>query len=188
MIYTTKDMRIVPFERHQHMTETYRSWFNDPDVTRYNSHGLFPYSPGAMEAFVRDIENGSASRIIWAIECAVFDSRQPVEPDWYHVGNCSLQAINMLNRSTELAIVLGDRRGKGVGTQACKWILNHAFLKLGLNRVWTGTAATNIGMNKICAGLGMTREGVFKDGTFLDGEFVDIYAYGITRSAWNALR
>lgn len=193
MIYQNEHLRIVPFERAKHMTEEYRSWFNDPEVTKYNSHGLFPYTPGAMEAFVKTIEQGSDSKIVWAIETISNKGRilnyTPHGTEDFlatHIGNCSLDRINWINRSAELTIVLGRERGKGHGEQACRWMLEHAFDKLNLNRVWTGTAFTNEGMNVICGRIGMQHEGTLNEGIFLNGRFEDIMMYGITRKQYDA--
>ena len=197
MIYQNDKLRIVPFERGKHMTKEYRSWFNDPEVTKYNSHGLFPYSPGAMDAFVKTIEQGSDSKIVWAIEVSNKEEHEawknavqiaiPEPPQWIHIGNCSLDRINWINRSAELTIVLGKERGKGFGMQACEWMLEHAFLKLNLHRVWTGTAARNIGMRRVCEKLGMRHEGNFIDGMFLDGAYVNVIAYGILNDMQNTI-
>ena len=204
MIYSNDSLRIVPFERSRHMTDEYRSWFHDSAVTRYNSHGLFPYTPSQMDEFVKTIEQGNGSKIVWAIEVAMSEAEKkqgkgnymPPTPKhfeqmsygWKHIGNCSLQGINWINRSAEFAIVLGRGRGKGSGRQACAWVLEHAFLKIGLNRVWTGTAASNVGMNAVCMQLGMKLEAQWEDGMWLNGEFVTVHGYGITRKRWNELR
>lgn len=194
MIYTNNNIRIVPFERSRHMTETYRGWFHDPDVTRFNSHGLFPYTAATMEEFVTTIEKGSSSKIVWAIEAKsdskpFGDSTETMAAisrwsPWRHIGNCSLQSINYINRSAELAVVIGDGRGKGIGTQVCQWMITHGFLRLGISRIWTGTAETNMGMRRVCEKLGMKHEGTFRNGVFLDGEFVDVFSYGILFLEW----
>lgn len=192
MIYQNDKLRIVPFERSKHMTEEYRSWFHDPEVTKYNSHGLFPYTPGAMEAFVKTIEQGSDSKIVWAIEARHEIPSPPPYPSsnlspppltdyWKHIGNCALDRINWINRSAELTIVLGRERGKGHGLQACRWMLEHGFLKLGLNRVWTGTASLNHAMQRTALKIGMRQEGIFHQAMLLNGEYINIVMYGILR-------
>lgn len=193
MIYTNDKLRIVPFERAKHMTDEYRSWFHDPEVTRFNSHGLFPYSPGAMEAFVKTIEQGSDSKIVWAIEVpgiiSIPDAHEQTQkrqvPGWIHIGNCSLDRINWINRSAEITIVLGKERGKGHGEQTCRWMLEHAFFKLGMFRVWTGTAVVNSGMNAVCKKIGMLKEGVLRGGMFLNGHHTDINMWAILYAQYN---
>lgn len=183
MIYQEEYIRIIPFEREKHMTEKYRAWMIDPEVTKFNSWGLFPYTKKQQEQFVKDIEEGSQEQIVWAIEMLNNN-------EWVHVGNCSLQEINNRYRSAEFAIVIGEKeaRGKGVGTKVLKMVLDHAFRKLGLNRVWTGTAAPNFNMQRVAEKVGMKCEGVFREGTFLDGKFEDIFCYGILASEWNKHR
>lgn len=201
MIYANDKLRIVPFERAKHLSEEYRSWFHDKDVTRYNSHGLFAYTPAQMKAFVADIEQGSTSRIVWAIEVALTDDERKIGKGnfmplpseaydrirygWRHIGNVSLQSINWINRSCELAIVLGRERGKGYGHQACEWAVRHAFMKLGISRVWTGTAATNTGMRRVCEKLDMKEEGVFREAMFLGGRSEDVIVFGIIARDYN---
>lgn len=190
MIYQNDKIRIRPFEKAD-ATDRYRQWFHDADTTRYNSHGLFAYTPEQARAFVAALE-GDRSRIIWAIEVVnpawINEASGEIYPEckWIHVGNVSLQSINLLNRSAELAVVIGEAegRGKGYGLQACEWVVKHAFRRLGLNRVWTGTAETNVAMRRVCEKLGMLGEGRFKQGMFLDGRFVDVIAYGLTAAEY----
>lgn len=175
MIYQNEKVRIVPLTK-AHISERYLSWFHDAETTRHNSHGLFPYTRKAMTEYVDLVESGGdRGKIVWAIEM-----RPPGEV-WRHVGNCALDRISWIYRSAEVTIVIGEdeARGKGVGKQAVAWLLEHAFLKLGLNRVWTGTAETNKGMRGVAATLGMLTEGVFRQGMFLHGKFVDIHMYAI---------
>lgn len=194
MIYENDKIMIRPFTK-KDASDRYRSWFYDPETTKYNSHGLFPYTHEQAKAFIKDIK-GSTTKIVWAIiqktefekiknrPFALSESEIKERRDvGVHVGNISLQSINLHNRSAELAIVIGEAsaRGKGYGLQACQLVLNHGFNKIGLNRIWTGTAATNIPMQKICEKLSMKQEGVFREGMFLNGEYVDVYAYGILK-------
>ena len=176
MHYVNESMRIVPFTR-AHMSEKYRSWFYDREITRHNSHRLFPYTDEAMERFWKEID--SRERIVWAIEMR---TKRPVCSE-EHIGNVSLQSLNFIHRSAELAIVLSVS-GKGYGTQSCAWVLEHAFVMLGLNRVWTGTATSNEGMKRVCEKIGMKHEGTYRDGMWLRGAFVDVEAYGIVKSNW----
>ncbi len=166
--------RLRPFNQGD-MGERYFHWFHDPLVTQHNSHGLFPYGRERMQEFIRELENPT-SRIVWAIEAYIAEDDQLML-----IGNCALQGINLFNRSAEFAIVIGEPAfwGKGVATFALESLINHAFRKMGLHRVWTGTAAVNIGMQRVCEKAGMTKEGVFRDGMFLNGKFEDIIAYGI---------
>lgn len=171
----SRTVEIVPFEKKEHMTERYRSWFHNPVVTRYNSHGLFPYTKEKMRKFVKNVEDGGPD-ILFAIIYTGPETELPC-----HVGNCSIQSIDWINRSCELAFVIGetDFYGLGIGKAAGEMMLEHAFRKLGMNRVWTGTAETNVGMIAVANKLGMHFEGSFRQGKFLNGEFVNILNFSI---------
>lgn len=170
---------LTPFNA-SHITPQYLDWFDDVEVTKYNSHGAFPYNEERVKQFLQDIE--SEKILVWAINYKRFIDSTGCNTyeKIIHVGNVSLQKINWINRSAEIAILIGDKThwGKGIGMAACNIVLNHAFNALNMSRVWTGTAATNIGMQKICESLGMQKEATFRQGVFLNGRYEDVYCYG----------
>jgi len=176
-MYNHRGMKLVPFTKDD-LTERYQSWFHSPDVTRYNSHGLFPYTKERMEEFVSSL--GRTEIIIWKMMTEKLG----------HIGNISLQSINWIYRSAEFAIIIGERKawGKGWGAKAGELVLYHGFCRLNLNRIWTGTASSNMAMCKLAEHLGMTSEGFFKEGMFLNGKYTDIESFAILRSEYNPLR
>ena len=147
----------------------YPLWFEDQDVCAYNSHGKYFRTKEYFRHFIRNLN--SEKMLVWAI-CHVQDG---------HIGNVALQNISHINRNAEFAIILGDCRhwGKGVGRVASKAIIEHGFKKLNLRKIYCATAATNAGMRKLAANLGMNEEGVQKEHLFLSGEWVDLIIYGI---------
>lgn len=190
MIYNNDKVRIVPFER-RHATERYRGWLNDRETCKYNSHANFPYTAIQMGEFVVNTLKGGDDKIVWAIEFATQEEKRPQEDGayyqppkkWMHVGNCCLQSIDWINRSAEIAILIGesDARGKGIGLQTCQWMLSHAFNRLNLHRVWLGTAENNIPMLIIANKLGMMREGTCIDGIYQNGKYVNTIICGATK-------
>jgi len=150
----------------------YSTWFEDQEVCRYNSHGKFFKSRAYFEAYLSQLDH--EDRVVMAI-CHTADG---------HIGNVSLQDISLINRTAEFAIIVGDNRhwGKGVGALAGRALIAHGFDKLNLERIHCGTAATNIGMQKLANTLGMTLEGTRRQHLFLDGAKVDMLEYGILRS------
>jgi RimJ/RimL family protein N-acetyltransferase len=150
----------------------YPGWFEDQVVCRYNSHGKFFKTRASFERFIQSLDR--EDRVVWAV-CHVTDG---------HIGNISLQQISFIDRTAEFAIILGDKRhwGRGVGLLAGQALLRHGFDKLNLERIYCGTAATNIGMQKLAVQMGMTLEGTRRNHLFLDGERVDVLEYGILRS------
>ena len=106
----------------KNITSNYQHWFNDKEVTKYNSHGIFPFNPiDGIKDYLKD-----PSRIVWAI-CAPDD-----DSEYLHIGNIALQNINLINRSAEIACVIGevDYWGKGIMTKALSILIEHGFKKL----------------------------------------------------------
>jgi [ribosomal protein S5]-alanine N-acetyltransferase len=154
----------------------YMSWFEDQEVCRYNSHGKFFKTRTAFEKYLSELN--LEDRIVWAV-CHRGDG---------HIGNVSLQQISMIDRTAEFAILLGDKRhwGKGVGVLAGRQLLSHGFNKLGLERIYCGTAANNEGMRSLAVALGMTLEGTRRQHLFLEGERVDLLEFGVLRSEFRS--
>ncbi|MBU2249418.1 MAG: GNAT family N-acetyltransferase [Gammaproteobacteria bacterium] len=198
-IYETERLYVRPFTK-EDMEGNYKLWWTDQEVTRYNAHGLFPYTKGQMEAFLARLE--SSSDIVWAViakyhpkkgqrlikhDC---QTRYFQDVDGLHIGNITLQNINWINRSCEFAVVMGEKEywNKGYCTEAATLLFDHGFNKLNLNRIWTGTASTNMGMRKVAEKLGMAWEGTFGEATFLEGKYVDVIEYGLLKKEWNRIK
>lgn len=149
----------------------YLGWFEDQDVCRYNSHAKFFRTRGAYRDYLGALNR--EDRVVWAV-CHVDDG---------HIGNISLQSISFIDRTAELAIIIGDKRhwGRGVGRRASRALIAHGFEKLNLERISCGTAATNAGMRALATSLGMRHEGTRRSQLFLEGARVDVMEYGILR-------
>jgi len=149
----------------------YPAWFQDQEVCRFNSHGKYFKTEQYFRDFLKALDR--EDRVVWAM-CHRTDG---------HIGNISLQGLSFINRSADFAILLGDRRhwGRGVATLAGRALLTHGFSRLNLYRVGCGTAATNLGMQKLARALGMQEEGRRRSALFLEGAWVDVLEYGVLR-------
>src|SRR4051812_7261326 len=93
----------------------YLGWFNDPEVSRYNAHHVFPYTREEALAWVAALPARRDALVL------------AIEADGGHVGNISLQDIDAVSRTAELAIVVGERsaRGRGIGAEAARLLVGH---------------------------------------------------------------
>ena len=155
------------------LTENYQQWFNDVDVCQFNSHHRFPNYRQNMEDYYREVIRSHAHLVL-----AIVDK----ETD-RHIGNISLQDIDLINRTAELAIIVGDKSfwGRGVGKEAGHLIIHHGFSELNLNRIYCGTSKENIGMIKLAAALGMKEEGVSRQALYKHGVYHDSIHFGVLR-------
>jgi [ribosomal protein S5]-alanine N-acetyltransferase len=153
----------------------YPSWLNDPEVCRYNSHGESLYTREMAKSYIKSVMD-NPNTAVFAI-CLREDDR--------HVGNIALQQISPKNRNAELAILIGDPSvyGQGIGYEAGKLLVEYAFGTLKLHRIYCGTHAENIAMQKLALKLGMREEGRRCEALWKNGIFADIVEYGLINHA-----
>lgn len=159
--------------REEDAAGSYPSWLNDAVVCDGNSHHVYPYTGHQALEFIRSLPDRRDLLVLAIVDNA----------SGRHVGNISLQEIHFVNRSAELAILVGaqDCWGKGLGTEACALLMRHGFTALNLRRIELGTPQTNIGMQKIALALGMKHEGTKRSAFFKNGKYLDVFLYGILR-------
>ena len=152
-------------------TLQYLNWLNDPEINRYTSRGVYPVTEGQAMEYLETCQ--SQERIVWAI----------FEQDQKHIGNISLQKIDLINRSAELAILIGEKsaHGKGYGLKAARLVCAHGFNALDLHRIYCGTHEDNMGMRKLAERLGMWEEGRSRQAFFKNGTFANVLNYGILK-------
>lgn len=152
----------------------YPGWLNDAEVCAGNSHHVFPNTRKATLEYI-DSVSGSKTCIVLAI----------VEKNTnVHVGNVSLQNINLISRSAEFAILLGNRSvwGKGYGAEALRLLIQHGFSELNLYRIYCGTFENNYGMQKLAGKLGMTQVGRLRKAVYKNGKYMDVFLYDLLQS------
>jgi len=165
-----KQLYLRPLKRSD-LDGPYKYWFNSQEVNKYNSHHRFPHMEEEnlkyYESLVQSREN---------IVLAIIDAKTQK-----HIGNVSLSSINWVDRSAEIAIMIGDKDfwGKGYGTECFRLLIDHAFGELNLHRVYCGTREDNVSLIKIAESVGMKLEGRQKEALFKDGEYYDIVNYAI---------
>ncbi|TND05922.1 MAG: acetyltransferase [Bacteroidetes bacterium] len=149
----------------------YLSWLNDPEVTRGIETGLFPTTPAALEAYLEAVSKSKSDLMFAIIDKA----------NGKHIGNCKLANINWVNRNSQFGIIIGDKPswGKGFGKEACSLLVNYAFEKLNLHKVWLIVYANNPAAQAIYEKAGFVREGCQKEQVFSEGTYVDTYLMAI---------
>lgn len=151
----------------------YLHWFDDQEVCRFNSHGIFPSSRQRLESYIEMLQISDA-HLVWAVF---------LKEDDRHIGNISLQSIDRYNRSAEFAVIMGDRScwGHGYAEEAARLLCRHGFNKVGLHRIYCGTSENNAGMIALAQKLGMSKEGVRSQALFENGSFVDAIEFGFVK-------
>lgn len=154
----------------------YFQWFNDAETSRSNSHATFP---NTVERMRERFAEAQQSRDIVVFAIVAREGEQ-------HVGTTSLQAIDWISRSAEIAFLIGhEHGGRGYGSAAGQMLLRYAFERLNLQRIHCGTSAENVAMQKLAEKLGMQREGIRRKAMYKFGKYLDLYEYGMLRDEWH---
>ena len=170
-------IRLVPLEKDLHLDNCLR-WFGDPEVTRWLVQHI-PISRQAEEAwFERTI--ASDSDIVLAI----------LDENGRHIGNCGFNRIDLVNRSAEFGILIGesDVWGHGHGPEAARLILEYGFEELGLHRIALGVFSFNEGAIRAYEKVGFVHEGTEREAYFRHGRFHDHHIMSILESEWRERR
>jgi RimJ/RimL family protein N-acetyltransferase len=150
--------------------------FGDPLVTRYWGFAALPDLEAAA-ALLADIhrEFRAGSLFQWGVEAT----------DGQLVGTCTLARLDPANRRAELGFVLGRAFwGRGYMTAALPAVIDFAFGRLGLHRVFADTDPRNAPAIRALERLGFVREGVLREHYLVQGEPQDAVVYGLLRSEW----
>lgn len=134
--------------------EDWHNWFNDPAITRFNNHGVFPRTKDEQLAYLDVINKpmGSVFALhIWAKSTSRI------------IGICSIQNIDYMHRTGEYATCMAVRgRSHSAifhGLEAKALMTAHGFEKLGLERIYGGQVAGLEDWQKLIMLLGYRPEG-----------------------------
>ena len=102
------------------------------------------------------------------------------------LGVISLNEIDLINRKAEISAVIGEPEGKDMLTitEAWRLIFWHGFNVLNLNRIYGGSISKTV-VDLMCRVAACKHEGVKEEDAFKNGKYVDVYTYGVLRSAFN---
>jgi ribosomal-protein-serine acetyltransferase len=101
------------------------------------------------------------------------------------VGKVGYNYFDWNDQKTEIGYWLGASfQGKGLVTQSCRVLIDHAFNKLKLNRIEIRCGVENKKSRKIPERLGFREEGIIRQAEWLHDHFIDLVIYGMLASEW----
>jgi diamine N-acetyltransferase len=152
------------------LVPTYQRWSNDLEVANANGWVI----PFTLEAQRERIAGRSGKPDI--ADFTVYD-----RSDQAPIGFSSLFRIDHRIGTADFGIFLGERRGKGLGTEATRLTVDWGFTVLGLHNVMLGVAAWNERAIRVYAKagfreLGRRRGAGVTMGQRYDGVFMELLA------------
>ena len=157
--------------------ENWCHWYNDQDVTRYNSHGVFPVTQDEELQYLKTKSNNQ-NEIMLAI-VGVEDKRV--------VGNVSIQRIDWVNRHCELAITVGEATSVSAGVEALGLLSAHAFNRLNLNCIRGASHEKLDSWIDVLSVIGFKKDGRMRDYYLRNGKSSDIILFSLLREDYEKL-
>jgi RimJ/RimL family protein N-acetyltransferase len=170
---------------------------------------LRPFAEDDLQAIATAIRDPEVARLTGSVHSSEDDDAFPDDGllrDWYGsrneqddrldlaivdratgrvVGEVVLNEWEEENASCNFRILVGpDGRDRGLGTEATRLVLGHAFEALGLHRVSLEVYAFNPRAQRAYGKVGFVREGVRRDALRFDGEWVDSVVMSVLDHEW----
>ncbi|NLN42150.1 MAG: GNAT family N-acetyltransferase [Clostridiales bacterium] len=97
------------------------------------------------------------------------------------VGLIGLINIDRKNKKAEYYICLGEEKykGKGIAYAASKLLIDYAYNKLHLNKIYLYTEKNNNQAQRIFEKIGFKKEGLLVNDLIYNGKKIDRYIYGL---------
>jgi RimJ/RimL family protein N-acetyltransferase len=113
-----------------------------------------------------------------------------IEVDGLYIGQCALFNINPHAHTCELGITIGDKAywGQGYGRESITLLIEYAFQRHNMHKVWLQVHATNIRAVRCYTACGFREEGRLCAHVWSNGQYEDLLMMGLLRSDWQQLR
>lgn len=141
-------------------------WLTDPVVNQTLPSGSgMPLTPEVIRERTRRYAQADQSAAYFTI----------TREDGIPIGNTQLFNIHPWSRHAEFGIWIGDKKvwGKGYATEVIGVVLDFAFERLNLHKVYLTVDADNPGAIRAYEKAGFYKDGILRDEVFKNGQYVD---------------
>jgi [ribosomal protein S5]-alanine N-acetyltransferase len=158
-------------------TDRYLGWMRDREATRFLESRLVDHDLGSLHDYIASCNDAPASMLLGI--CLA---------DATHIGNIKLGPIDPYHQHAAIGLLIGERDlwGNGYATEAIAAVTAHAFSEMGLQKLYAGCYASNVGSARAFLKAGWIEEGRNRAHWRSDGGREDNVQLGITRADWSA--
>ncbi len=151
------------------VTQNYVNWFLDNEVTRYSENQYRTFSLKGQKLYVQDCLKNKDIKLFGIFE------------DNKHIGNITLKGLSSVHKRAELTYVIGEKNfwGKGIAKEAIAEIIRIAKKDFKLNKLFAGTATSNIASKNVLEFNNFILEGVRKKHLYFNNRYEDQLDYGL---------
>ena len=153
---------------------------SDPEVVRFMEWGpnTRDMTRAVLRNWLKEQELGMESSVTLAIE---------LKSEQHLIGAIRITVKDERNRTADFGYSLNRRYwGRGYVTEASRALLDTAFRRLGIHRMFATCDTRNNASFRVMEKLGMRREATFEKDVIQKGEWRDSYLYAILADEWIA--
>lgn len=157
-------------------TSRYLAWMQNPEVTQYLESRWAQHDHSSLVEFIQSCNESSADLLLGIC----LGDR--------HIGNIKLGPINSHHRNAAVGLLIGEQDcwGQGYAAEAIAAITEHGFKVLGLEKIYAGCYASNIGSCRAFIRAGYVEEARQKAHWDCAGRREDNVMLGYARADWAA--
>lgn len=134
---TLRGERVALGPLHAGLLPSLRRWENDPLTVELGGESFSPRTAEQVAMMwvprIRDPRPGWYGFAIYRL------------PDLLPIGHANIRDVGTEDRTAEFGITIGEpaMRGLGLGTEATRLLLHHAFTALDVHNIWLDTISVN---------------------------------------------
>ncbi|OIJ15732.1 hypothetical protein BKP35_01705 [Anaerobacillus arseniciselenatis] len=175
LFFETDRLILRPFELKD--AQAVENLAKDKELARTTMHIPHPFPEGLAELWIEryneKINKGSSY-------CFAIILKGTME-----LVGCVMLYVALNHKRGELAYWIGkDYWDNGFATEASRKMMEFAFEKLQLNRVWAAVMKKNIPSIEVMKKLGLQQEGTFTEHVLKWGKYEDVVYYGILKAQY----
>jgi diamine N-acetyltransferase len=152
--------------------EQTRAWANDPELRRLILR-VGEVTPEDQRRWFERLQADDGRMVF-----AVFEAGR-------HVGNTGFYHLDRLHGRAEFWILLGEGRGRGLGSTVLRLMLAHGFGALGLNKIFLHVGEDNLPALRLYEKFGFRRESLLREHYLIEGARVNVLGLSLLRSEYN---
>ena len=147
------------------LTTRYARWLNEAEVKKYLESRFTRHTPATLYKYWQGQERDKNCLFL-----GIF-----LKDELGNMGNIKLHRIYRRHRNAELSLMIGEKScwGNGYAHEAIRRLLNHAFNKLKLHKVYARIYSVNKNSIKAFKRAGFLFDGIRKEHYFFGNKFVD---------------
>lgn len=153
----------------------YFKGINDKELTKYLEAGKRRHTVKDLQDYINKMNTSENHRLFGIFLNGTSE----------HLGNITLDNIDMGNRKSEVGIFLWSYHGRGYATEAINLLVDYAFTSLNLNKLYAGVVVQNHASVVLFKKCGFEEEGILKMEFLKDNDYYDVIRFGLQKSRFH---